>query len=442
MQRIGFYRRYLTFELKLNLKIMRQIVSFLLLIALPWISNAQQFVANYDEAKVPAYTLPNPLIFNDSSSVSSRKGWVKRRAEIYQIFQKEVFGVVPEWKGRIKSTLVSFKDDELDGVAKRKEVRLDLINGDRKVSVMILIYLPHNSKNAPIFLSYNFDGNHTTNTSIDVEIPESWVNNDKVHGITNNMANESGRGSAISRWPLKEIVSRGFGVATVYYGDVDPDYNDGFKNGVFKLFDSKRDSTSWGSIAAWAWGLSRVMDYFETDKEINSSKVIVMGHSRLGKAALWAGASDKRFAITISNNSGCGGAAISRRKFGETVGSINTSFPYWFCDNFKKYNDKEDLLPVDQHELIALIAPRPVYVASAAEDLWADPKGEFLSCVNASPVYKRLGMKGFPAREMPALNKPIFGNISYHIRSGKHDITLYDWKCYMDYATSYFKLKY
>ncbi|MCX6239584.1 MAG: acetylxylan esterase [Bacteroidia bacterium] len=418
---------------------MGKIVSFLLFLTLPLISIAQQFVPNYDEAKVPTYKLPDPLIFKDGSAVKSKKDWSKRRGEIYHIFEKEVFGVVPEWKGFVRSTLVSLKEDELDGIAKRKEVRLDLINGDRRISVMILIYLPHKSKNAPIFLSYNFDGNHTITTASDVTLPDSWVSNSKEYGITNNKANESGRGEAISRWPLRDIISRGFGVATVYYGDVDPDFNDGFKNGVHRLFDSQRDSTSWGSIAAWAWGLSRVMDYFETDKEINSKRVIVMGHSRLGKAALWAGASDKRFAITISNNSGCGGAAISRRKFGETVGKINSSFPYWFCDNFKKYNNNEDSMPIDQHELIALIAPRPVYVASAAEDLWADPKGEFLSCVNASPVYKRLLMKGFPAKEMPALNKPVFGNISYHIRSGKHDITLYDWQCYMDFAVHYFK---
>ena len=420
---------------------MKKIVSFLLLLTLPWLSNAQQFVANYDEAKVPAYTLPDPLVFNDGSAVVSKKDWDKRRKEIYDIFEKEVFGVVPEWKGSVKSTVVSRKTNAIDGLAKRKEVRLDLTNGDRKISVMILIYLPQNSKDAPIFLSYNFDGNHTTTKESDVLIPDSWVGNSKEYGILNNRANESGRGEAISRWPIKEIVSRGFGVATVYYGDVDPDFNDGFKNGIHQLFDSKRDSASWGSIAAWSWGLSRIMDYFETDKEIDAKKVIVMGHSRLGKTSLWAGASDQRFAMTISNNSGCGGAAISRRKFGETVGRINTAFPHWFCDNFKKYNDKEELMPVDQHELIALIAPRPVYVASAAEDLWADPKGEFLSCVYASPVYKLLGLKGFPAKEMPALSKPIFGNISYHIRPGKHDVTLYDWQCYMDFAARYFKLK-
>jgi len=408
---------------------------------LPWLSFSQQFVANYDENKVPAYTLPNPLVFNNGSAVTSKKEWEKRRREIYSVFEKEVFGVVPEWKGHVKSTVVSQKSNALDGLAKRKEVRLDFINGDRKVSATLLIYLPQKSEDAPVFLSYNFDGNHTTTIEPDVLIPDTWVSNNKALGISDNRANEKGRGEALTRWPMKEIVSRGFGVATVYYGDIDPDFDDGFKNGIHQLFDSKRDSTSWGSIAAWSWALSRVMDYFETDKDINAKKVIVMGHSRLGKTSLWAGASDQRFAMVISNNSGCGGAALSKRIFGETVGSINAAFPHWFCDNYKKYNQKEELMPVDQHELLALIAPRPLYVASAAEDLWADPKGEFLSCVYASPVYELLGMKGLPSKEMPSLSKPLIGTIAYHIRPGKHDVTLYDWQRYMDFAATYFNLK-
>jgi len=420
---------------------MRKLVIFLYFLALPWISNAQQFVANYDEAKVPVYTLPDVLVFNNGTPVKTKKDWERRRSEIYTIFEKEVFGVVPEWKGHVKSTIVSQKTDAFGGLARRKEVRLDFINGDKKVSVMVLIYLPQNTKDAPVFLSYNFDGNHTTTMEPDILITDSWVSNNKEYGISDNRANEKGRGGAVSRWPVKEIVSRGFGVATVYYGDVDPDFDGGFKNGIQRLFDSKRDSTSWGSIAAWSWGLSRIMDYFETDKDINSKRVIVMGHSRLGKTSLWAGACDLRFAMTISNNSGCSGAALSKRIFGETVGRINNAFPHWFCDNYKKYSLKEELMPVDQHELLALIAPRPLYVASAAEDLWSDPKGEFLSCVYASPVYELLGMKGLPSKEMPALSKPLIGTIAYHIRPGKHDVTMYDWQCYMDFAANYFKLK-
>ena len=404
-------------------------------------SFSQQNKPNYDESKIPPYTLPDPLIFNDGSKVKSKEEWPKRRAEIFTAFQNEVYGVAPEWKGELTSSELSSDPHALNNKAVRREVKIILQNGTKELNFTLLIYLPQSSKPVPVFLAYNFGGNHTVTDEPGISITSSWMQNDKENGITENKATEAGRGKSASQWQVNEIISRGYGLVTLYYGDIDPDFDDGFLNGVHGLYNQKPGPVSWGSISAWAWGLSRVMDWIETDASIDARRVIVMGHSRLGKTSLWAGATDKRFAIVISNNSGCGGAALSKRIYGETVKTINTAFPHWFCDNFNKYNDNEPALPVDQHELLALIAPRPVYVASAEEDQWADPKGEFLSCVNVSPVYELLGCKSFPVKEMPAVNSPVTGDIGYHIRTGGHDVKLYDWQRYLDFADLHFKKK-
>lgn len=403
----------------------------LMLISFTYSSSAQQFAANYDESKIPSYKLPDPLVFKDGSPVKNSKDWEKRRAEILNIFQNEVYGINPEWTGSVESSVINIYKEALSGIASMREVKLTFKNAGKEHSMRMLVYLPKNVKKAPVFLGYNFNGNHTVIDDPNIILPDVWQR-DKA--ILPEKGKESDRGKSYSNWQVKELLSKGYGLATIYYCDVDPDFDDGFKNGIHALFESKHDETSWGSIATWAWGLSRAMDYLEKLPGVDPKKVIVFGHSRLGKTALWAAATDKRFAMAISNDSGCGGAALSKRIYGETVGSINRAFPHWFCDNFNKYNEKEELLPVDQHELLALIAPRPVYVASAEDDKWADPKGEFLSCVAASPVWKLLGKEGFPATEMPAVNSPVMGSIGYHIRTGGHDVTLYDWQQYIRFA--------
>ena len=411
--------------------------AFLLILTITLV--AQRPGRNYDESKVPAYALPDPLIFSNGAVVRTKKDWEKRRVEILDFFRKEVYGTNPSWQGKMEVLGTIRKDNALDGLATRKQVQISLENGNKKLEFELLIYLPHSGKPVPVFMGYNFYGNHTVAEEKDLPVSKAWMRNNKEYGITENKATEATRGVQASRWQVKEILSRGYGLVTLYYGDIDPDFDDGFKNGVQGLLDAERDSASWGSIGAWAWGLSRAMDYMVTDKEIDGKKVAVIGHSRLGKTALWAGANDKRFAMVVSIESGCGGAKLSRRIYGETVAMINANFPHWFCDNFNKYNNKEGNLPVDQHELIALIAPRPVYVSSADKDFDCDPKGEFLACVAASPAYELLGKNAFAVKEMPPVNHPVAGSIGYHIRTGPHNVLLYDWQCFLNFADSHFK---
>jgi hypothetical protein len=309
----------------------------------------------------------------------------------------------------------------------------------------LLIYIPNNSsKPVPAFLGFNFYGNHTINSDTGIIITTAWVKNNKEFKISENKATSASRGVREHRWPVSMILDNGYALITAYYGDIDPDYDDGFQNGIHPLFYKKGQTRpgpgEWGSIGAWAWGYSRAMDYIEKDPDISGDKIVIMGHSRLGKTALWAGALDPRFALVISNESGCGGAALSRRRFGETVKRINTSFPHWFCENFKKYNDNEDALPVDQHELIALIAPRPVYITAAQKDKWADPKGMFLACKYASSVYELFDEKGFPENAELITNKPVTGgSIWFHQRAGRHDVTAYDWEQFIKFADRYLK---
>jgi hypothetical protein len=404
----------------------------------------KEFEPNYDESKVPAYQLPDPLTFENGSPLTGPSDWYnKRRGEILGLFEREMFGSIPEFDFNQVYILNESDSSALEGMAIRKQVTIKIIVNDQNLDMNVLIYQPKSKDPVPLFLGYNFDGNQTIHTDSGIYITGNWVGNDTELGISDNQANENTRGTASSRWPVEMIIQHGFALATIYYGDVDPDSDDGFQNGIHGLIYNEGQQPApgeWGSIATWAWGLSRVMDYLESDPAINAQKVIVLGHSRLGKTALWAGAVDERFAIVISNNSGCGGAALSRRQFGETVEKINTSFPHWFCDNFNKYNKKEKKLPVDQHMLIALMAPRPVYVASATEDLWADPKGEFLAALAADTVYRFLELPGLSVKTMPGPDQPAAdGYIGYHLRTGKHDVTAWDWEQYLNFADLHLK---
>jgi len=423
---------------------MKKIVLILIFTLFVQLVFSQQDV-NYDESKVAQFEVPNPLETFNGKKIKNVKKWEKkRRPELLEFFTKNIYGEVPDELKIYSVEVVEESNNAVNGKASRKQVEISFQKDDLILDFTILIYLPKSIEKAPLFVGYNFYGNHTVTEDINVIISDSWARNNESFGIINNQLTEQSRGVRDNRWAIEKIIDAGYGLATIYYGEVDPDkddFTDGIHPFLYKEYQHKPLSYEWGSIAAWSWGLSRCMDYFEQDDEIDESKVIVLGHSRLGKTSLWAGATDQRFAAVISNDSGRGGAALSKRRVGETVWRINTSFPHWFCANFKVYNKNERALPVDQHELIALIAPRPVYVASAEDDKWADPRGEFLSAFYATPVYNLYEKEGIPTDEMPAVNQPIQNTVAYHIRTGKHDVTDFDWEQYIKWTDKQLNIK-
>jgi hypothetical protein len=391
---------------------------------------------NYDESRVGDVRLPDPLVTEDGRAVKDAAFWrATRRGEILELFRAQVYGRVPAAPAKARWDVGPSKK-ALGGRAIRREVRLHFSPRPDGPEMDLLLFIPRSAGPSPAFLGLNFRGNHTIHPDPGITLSRSWV--PEGPGVKDHRSTEATRGSSASRWPVESIVSRGYALVTAYYGDIDPDFDDGFHNGVHPLFyrpgQERPEPDEWGSIAAWAWGLSRALDYLETDPDVDSRRVAVIGHSRLGKTALWAGARDERFAMVISNDSGEGGAALSHRWYGETVARLNRVFPHWFCDNYNRYSENVQALPVDQHMLIALAAPRPVYVASAVEDRWADPRGEFLAAKAAEPVYALFGLEGLGVDQWPPPDTPVGKTIGYHVRSGGHDLTAYDWKQYLRFA--------
>jgi len=399
---------------------------------------SQQKPLSDDQLQLPALHLPDVLQIPGGSLISDTVEWQKKaRPALLSIFETEVYGYMPRKKLKTRYITRSVTVNAMNGLAVRKELVIRLSAKRKQRDIDVLMYLPMSiSGPVAVFLGLNFCGNHCIHPDSSITMAHSWMADKYIQEKNQELV--TSRGIQASRWPVEQILERGYGLVTVYYGDLYPDYPGGESESVLPLLDLPVSDAKTGAIGIWAWGLSLVMDCLVNDREIDPSRVFVIGHSRLGKAALWAAANDTRFAMAISNNSGCGGAKIFRHNFGESVEIITTKFPHWFCNNFKKYNGREDALPVDQHQLLALIAPRPVYIASASDDANADPAGELLAALNVAPVYRLYQKQTLPLSVLPPVNTPFITQIGYHLRQGKHDITPWDWQRFLDFADQHF----
>jgi len=392
----------------------------------------------------PVAELPDPLLMFDGTKVSSRDQWVaKRRPELIGLFQHYMYGRPPAAPRTIESTVERVDAGYFAGKATKKEVTISF--GPPEVpKIHLLVVVPNRPAGAkPVFLGINFCGNHTLLDDPLIGLPTVWMP-DNCAGCRDHQATEAGRGTQKEVWAVEQTIDRGYALACFYCGDVDPDHND-FSDGVHPFYvapgQQGRKPHDWGTIAAWAWGMQRAVDYLVTDPAIDKSRIAVVGHSRLGKTSLLAGALDERIALIIPHQAGCGGTAPSRHKVGEQVKQINDRFPHWFCDEFKKFNDDVERLPFDQHCLVALCAPRPVLLSNAEEDTWADPEGQFRVLQGADPVYRLLGSRGLDGQSLPGPDRLLETPLSYYIRTGKHAMTTGDWKVFLDFADRHIPAK-
>ena len=388
---------------------------------------------NYDEALVGTYTLPDPLVLTNGKPVRDAKTWLeKRRAEVVRLFEENQFGRCPGRPTEMTFDVFDKGTPAFDGKALRRQVTVYFTRDRIGPKMDLLIYLPAGApKPVPLLLNLSFSANSSVVDDPGIKQGEVWGRDKKKAPAP--------KGGNIGRLNVAPILAQGIGVATVYYGDIDPDFLGGIPYGVRSLYlkpgQTEPAPDEWGAIGAWAWGLSRAMDYLETDKGVDAKRVAIMGVSRLGKTVLWAGARDTRFAMVIASCSGEGGAALSRRNYGETIKHLTapTRYPYQFCANYQKYGDRVDQFPVDAHMLIALIAPRPVLLQTGDKDGWSDPKGEFAAAIAAGPVYRLLGKQGLETDQMPSAGQAILHTVGYYIHAGGHGTIPSDWDQFMKF---------
>lgn len=380
------------------------------------------------------------ILIANGKPIRTKAQWRTHRKELIDQFSKNMYGQSPGKPSGLTFQILESDPKALNGLATRRQVKISLSASGPSFDV--LMYVPNDRKKpAPAIVGLNFSGNHAIHPDPGIRLTTSYVESPRNNScVTDHRATDACRGTNAGQWPVEQLVQRGYALVTAYREDIASDVRTtGFQTGIHPFFpDYQNRPDNFGTIAAWAWSLSRILDYLETDRDIDARRVAVFGFSRLGKAALWAGATDERFAAIISNESGAGGAKLFHRGAGENIRRLCTLFPHWFCGNFRQYIDKDTLLPFDQHQVIALVAPRPVYVASAAEDTNSDPEGEFQAALAAGEVYSFLGKKGLPMAQRPPLNQSVQADIGYHIRSGGHNVTAFDWQQYLRFLDTHF----
>lgn len=403
--------------------------------------------ANPDQNRQPVMPahLPDALVFADGTRVSTPAQWPKRRKELLELFTEQMYGRMPGRPAEMRFNVYDLDRHALGGKATREQISILILGKKDGPRIDLLVYVPNGVKRPPVILGFNFWGNETVNPDNGIRISDRWVESSGGSSIDlgcvkDNRATEACRGIDQGRWPVEKIIDAGYALATAYRGDVDPDRKDGFAESIRSAWpELAHGGDNFSTIAAWAWAMRRALDYLEQDQLVDGGHVVAFGWSRLGKAAIWAGATDPRFVAVISNESGAGGAKLFHDVHGETVELLNTRFPYWFCSNFKQYNGRDEELPFDQDEVLALIAPRPLYIGSAILDENADPQSEFLGALAVTPVYRFLGSTGLPTAAWPLVDQPALGRVSYHVRSGVHSVTAFDWEQYLHFCDAYVK---